>query len=465
MNDKDSSCTPLRSSTQPKTHVSGAASPNDTPLTPIEALFWRVHEELDGDGMGAVIVWIEGCVEDAPLAAALAALQRRHPKLRSGILQAEDGSPYFHPYEHPRRIPLEVEDFEDELPQWQDAAYRALRIAIAPHNGPLARVALQRSRSRNRSRVTIIVHHVIYDGASLARIVDDLFTFYEKTEAGGDAGDVELRDLISIPRATLQGSFLSRLKVLAQLFRLRLAAKRNDWTPIPRAERPPTSLQSEKHIFSKAQTLTLVRRCRREKTSFYGVFFAAAVSVIVSLVGQKTARLRCHCPIDIRAHLTGVHGAPGNHDLGLFASAHDKIYKVAMEASFWDLARQADRDIKHYVDADGPQLAYNLMRFVRFAKFDRAREARIRTTLQVSHLGVTSIRPRYGSLKLTDFFALPKNDTVCPSIIVSGSVLGQRLTWGMVAANLPDVLWERFRKESVQMLERAIESGSQRGTD
>jgi len=437
------------------TDVSPATLSRDVPLAPLEAFFWRVHEEFDGDGMGAVTGWIEGCIEEAPLEAALAALQRRHPKLRSGIVQAEDGSPYFHPYECSPRIPLEVIEFEDELPRWQDQVYGALRVKIAVEAGPLAHVIVQRSRPRNRSRITIVVHHLLYDGASLDRLVDDLFRFYEKAEAGSGLRDVESLDLISIPRAKHKYKLWLRL---AQFFWLRL---RRHWTTIPQADSPSTTPQYAKHVFTKGQTRGLVRMCRRENTTLYGVFFAVAASILVDLLAQKTVRLRCRFPIDVRKSLDGPHGVPTHHDLGVFVSGRDRVYRVRQEDSFWDLSRLAHRDLTNFVDAGGPLLAYNLAQFLRFMKLRRGGKSIKRVSLQVSHLGMTAMRERYGSLKLTDFFALPKTDTVGPSIVVSGSILGQRLTWGVVAANLPDDFWQRFQTESVRILERAIEGGSQ----
>jgi len=140
------------------------------------------------------VVDLEGPLQPAVLAGALAAIERRHETLRT-VLGVEAGAPWQAvkpsagcalPIVNLSALPVPVAAAEAEQ--------RAVEEATRPFDlvgGPLWRTTLVRL-GPERHHLIVVLHHVVADGWSLAVLFDELAALYEAGVAGAPAALPEL---------------------------------------------------------------------------------------------------------------------------------------------------------------------------------------------------------------------------------------------------------------------------------
>ena len=116
----------------------------------------------------AYVVRITGPLTANALRRGLAAVQARHPLLRSAIVMRENG-PWFVPT--PLRIPLRV-DSRLNAEAWLSEVAQELADPFSPGTAPLIRVVFL--RGSKTSELIFTVHHSIGDGLSTLYFVRDL---------------------------------------------------------------------------------------------------------------------------------------------------------------------------------------------------------------------------------------------------------------------------------------------------
>jgi hypothetical protein len=407
--------------------------------------------------MAAMVLKVRGRIEEGLLRAALERLQQRHPKLRTRLMESADGRWYFHFAGSPPPIPVEVLDCDTDPLPWKEETHRRFSERMDLALGPLARMLVLRSRSGDRGYAILLAHHAIFDGISLLHIMEDLLRYYE--EVGRTASPTPVRPLpfVSCRRARPTGSLLSRLRLLGLLVRLRSARRRKRWMSLPPRVGPSSGPQWDLMVFSLEETMALVRRYRKEKTSLDGALFAAAACALRALLPETELRFRSLFPLDIRRAVEGSTDPVTPGDLGCFVSGYEKIGVVDPCTSFWSLAREVHQDIRSYVAAGGPALVYNL---IGLSKPRASLEGLKRRTLQSSVLGMAPMEKKYGNLILEECAQVYKNDRGGASINLLAITFQMQLNLTMHAADLDEDLWTRFREEFIAQLRGAFGRGA-----
>jgi len=427
----------LSASNPPEIHATGPV-----PLSPFEDLLCRLHDAFEGDGMCAVVARVRGRVEESPLRAALRRLQLRHPKLRARLTLSKSGRRQFETAADPRPIPLDIKDFGEGPIPWQTEAWRALCLKMDLAAGPLARMLVLRSAPLGLCDLVFVAPHAVVDGASVYRVVDDLLGFYGEAERGGPSGPVVSLPLVSAPRANLRGNWLQRLALLARMAGQFGAHGRGNWITLPTAPQAAPGSFMDRHVIPAAETSALVRRCYEEGTTLLGAHFAAAVCGLAEVVEEeRTLRIQYRIPVDIRSALAGPTGPVTDQDLGCFIGGYLRMAVIERPPLFWELARRVRKDLKTYAAAGGPEMIYNLLKFVRVSSF---RKRLKRDTLVVNCIGFAKVRDRYGSLGLEECTALAKNEFLGPSLSVEGVAINGRLCVNVGAGGVPVEFWKRF---------------------
>jgi len=162
----------------------------DHPLSHGQRSLWYLHR-LDPDGAAYNIAGaarLRDPLDADALRRSLEALGRRHPALRTTVVQV-DGAPTARVAADPA-FELEVVEAAD-----LDAGALQERLADEAHRpfdlaaGPLLRVAVFR-RAGGGDAVVLTIHHVVADFWSLALLVRELGALYA-AETGGPAADLE----------------------------------------------------------------------------------------------------------------------------------------------------------------------------------------------------------------------------------------------------------------------------------
>jgi hypothetical protein len=427
-------------------------------LSPIEAAFWRVEENFDGAYRAVVLFRLDGCIAADLLTSALWRVQCRHPKLRAQVKQGDDGRLRYVFENTPRAIPFEIRDYGEEDFPWREQTRRLLQRGF-PANGPFAAVTVLRSRARGRSDLLLLVHHAIADGLAAIMLVDDLLTEYAKVETESDSPPPSAMPPVTAVRAKSSSGWLSRFWLARRFLRLRREDKRLHQTHLPQAPDIPQQSEWSLFVFSPEETVRLVRRCRKERTSLGGVLVAAVCTALMECLDIPKGVFKCQFPLNVREQLDAPGGRVTPQDLGCFVSLMTEIYEVSQRPAFWKLARYTQRALEIFTRHGGPSFCYNMAAVASSRMFARAvprlLASRERVTLLANNYGVLNVANKYGSLRPLECTLTFRNYADGPSLVVQALVLAQRLNVGIVADGLDPAFWNRFQLAVHSQLEKA----------
>jgi hypothetical protein len=418
------------------------------PLSPIESAFWRAEENLAGAYRVVIVFRLEGRIETSLLGEALRRLQHRHPKLRAMVLEDGNGSLSYH-FEPPAQpIPFEIKDFDDgELP-WSEETRHLLERGF-PAGGPLAALTVLRSQPCARSDLLLLLHHAIADGLSAISLVHDLLTEYARGEARVLSPVLPSLPPVTVVRAKEPRGWLSRLWLLRRFMRLQRQDRRSLQTPVPQNAGVPPQSQWVHWVFSREDTLELVKRCRRKQTSLGGALIAAVCLGLTDCLRVPGGLFKCQFPLNVRDALQGPTGPVTGRDLGCFISVMNEFYEVSKNSSFWDVARHAHLTLQGFVKHGGPAFGYNMAAIATTRPFRRAAtrllNSKHRVTLLANNYGVLDISDAYGSLRPRECTLTFKNFANGPSLVAQGMIMGQQLNVGFVGDCIEEALWERLQ--------------------
>lgn len=164
------------------------------PLSPMQRRLWLVDRLAGAENLSARAAYnisaglqILGTVDHDVLRRAIQAIVDRHEVLRTVFQEDEDGEPaaLIRP-EMPLDIPVVEIPGGDPAGQW--AQYHAMFDAFAKtplslSQGPLIKATIVRMAEREHVLV-LVVHHIVFDGWSIAVFARELGDFYAKLLAG-----------------------------------------------------------------------------------------------------------------------------------------------------------------------------------------------------------------------------------------------------------------------------------------
>ncbi len=148
------------------------------PLTPVQAWFLERRMPNPRHWNFSLLLRLSRPIDPPRLAAAFAALVRRHEALRLRIEPFEGGWRQRFPAPE-ESFPLELADLEacadDEIDRALEELADRLHTGLDFEAGPILRAALVRGPGRP-DRLIVVLHHLAVDGVSLRLLVDDLET-------------------------------------------------------------------------------------------------------------------------------------------------------------------------------------------------------------------------------------------------------------------------------------------------
>jgi len=411
---------------------------NSFALSPMESLFCDIDARFDGAGRVALLLRLEGCVEGARLALALARLQARHPKLRSRIVIGPRGRRHYEPEASNVPIPYEIRDTQsDDFPR-QEETFRLLSTPFGREGHPLAAVTVVRNRERSMSDVIFAAHHAIADGLSMIAIVDEILTTYALAEQDAALESVTPLPLVSPRRATSSSSLRQRLRLIISTNRIRRENRRCNWASLPEPKEPTQLSLWENWVLTEQETFALAKRCRQERVSLNAALLGCGLCALAAGLTSNEARFKCRIPVDIRAHLRGPEGPVTEHDLGAFVGGFLQFYSVRQPCTAWALAKRVHADVNDFNSLGGPAFTYNLASVVsRWSPVMRSKQGCTkRGSVFVTNYGVSRIQDRYGSLRPQQCTLVFKADSGGPHLMMESIIVRRRLNLGLSTYDL-----------------------------
>jgi hypothetical protein len=235
-------------------------------------------------------------LDRAALAAALAAVQARHPLLRLR-LEATDGGLHLAPAEG--AIPIEERELEQS--QWQSVVESELDRRLVPSVGPCARAICVVTPDGSRSMLILVTHHALSDGRSAMSLLQEVVRIiatgpaalgpaYDVPAALHDRYPAELRSA----RATVETvrAMQAEREGLAQPVRF-------DFGPVMPDGRRTRITQL---VLDGEQLAAIRSKAKADGASLYGVVAAAVLQSAAELVDADTEPVvSLATPTDLRA--------------------------------------------------------------------------------------------------------------------------------------------------------------------
>jgi hypothetical protein len=251
-------------------------------------------------------------------------------------------------------------------------------------------------------------------------------------------------------RRAPQPSWRNRLWLLRRFIRLQRRLRRGH-TSLPVRAGLPSRSQWTHWVFTDAQTLQLVRACRKQRTSLNALLIAVVCHALRDGLGERDAAFPCIVPFDIRR----LFESGGESEIGSFIGVMSALVDVAEDGSLWDAARTAHEEIESFQAHDGPASVYNLAARMANAAFTRALpqvlDAR-RPALLATYYGVLPWADRYGNLTLGGATLDAGNQMAGPHLVIEGLVLGKKLNVGFSASGLEPSFWEELQRRVGEVL-------------
>ena len=414
------------------------------PLGPQENLMYQVYEQFDGEGVGGFIVRIKGDICSDVLRQSLNIVQHRHPKLRCRITFNDSGISCFEVVSSPPPVPLKIFESHADHLRWQEVTQATLYPPISTRIGPLMRISVLKHTRHGICDLILGVHHSIIDGRSLFILAHDILTAYESLQARTLTENVVPLPLMTGDLIKLSLRLPQKIKTFLSLYRFIPQLRLKRWAALPAGSGHYIPLW-ERSILSEADTHILRQKCRFYRATITGAIFSAAVLALRQMLGGNRHCLACLCPVD----LDGLSGCRfGSENIASFVSTYIKMCEISSRTDFWEFARQTIRDLKLYIDSQGPAMAFNMMRFLKF------RPGRIprRDNLSINNLGFSALRPQYGSLSVEEISMVNRRQFLGVSIMVFFCKVNGCLNITFDGVDIPQDFFIKFQNEVMNIL-------------
>jgi hypothetical protein len=263
-------------------------------------------------------------IDPLTLAAALRAVQQRHPLLNVHVEDHPRTRLGFYRPAYVPPIPITVVDAEAGR-SWRDVVAAELTRPFDTSCAPMMRVVLQRSGPSTPAAIMLTVAHVIVDGLSAAYILRDLFSALN---------DHELPAL-AVPRSQeeLIGGLRDRQPAAALTANGVPQPVQPDWFATLSTIRSFDG--AVPHLsaicFDADLTRRLVARARAERTTVHSALVSAMTRVIIE--SGRNEFVRMGSPVAFRDHI-GV-----QDDVCLYFTATRTAFTREQLTELWDMAR------------------------------------------------------------------------------------------------------------------------------
>jgi hypothetical protein len=292
------------------------------PLGAFERMYHRYEQKTTMQF--CVVAELADDLDPLTLAAALRAVQQRHPLLNVYVEDhPQTGLGFYRPAYVPP-IPITV-IYAEAGRSWLDVVAGELTRPFDTSCAPLMRVVLLGSGPSTPAAIVLTVDHVIADGLSAGNILRDLFA----------ALNDHPRQALPVPpsREELIGALRDGQPAAVRAADDQPQTAQPDWLSTPSAIRPFDG--AAPHIctvcFDKDLTGRLVARARAERTTVHAALVSAMTQVIIK--SGRNEYVRMLTPVDFRDHI-GVR----DYVCLYFAAARTAFTREQL-TDLWDMAR------------------------------------------------------------------------------------------------------------------------------
>ena len=354
---------------------------------------------------------IIGAFQLGELQQALVKSQQRHPLLNMQIVLDKYEIPWFK--KDSVQIPVRVVE-RLNAEQWQREVERELSDPFDWNQAPLVRVVLL--QGENISDLIITCDHAIADGKSAVFLLRDILQAIGMLDQ-------------PLPALLPQESYEQMVSQCVENYPISFEPSLSTIyvkPKLPENSRPRLQAWS----LSKSETLSIINRCKKARTSVHSTICAAFLLATAAL-STPINTLKCLSPVDIRRFISI------DDDFGYYFVAVTTNHDVTPDTSLWDLAYSVKVQLNQKtapkeVFAHLPGLEAFMSASPRHEDVVAMMEAVNDNDILVSNLGQLTIPQHYGELQLTAVYGPALTGHIKQDLVVGVATLGDLMSLTLV---------------------------------
>lgn len=258
----------------------------------------------------------------------------------------------------------------------------------------------------NQSYIVFLIHHCISDGASVAAFLNEFMGLYvDGTEANPYSTPQAIEALAPAPSLS------------ADEIRQQEQAKIDSLEPIRMPYKPEMELSTQPYMSTTSRQLDpqesakLIAESKAKQFTVHGVLSAALIQACSELAKgiyqKEELALTVKYALDIRRRLPEPLPA---RQMFAAVTAYNETYAINKTVSFWELAKDTQKRIHHYLDNEGANKSAHA-----FSAKKSVENANV--ALMISNIGLSGLRPIYGNIEVLD--AHVHATVLAPCLVVS----------------------------------------------
>lgn len=366
---------------------------------------------------------IKGPLKEEVLRQAICLVQKRHPRLRSQIIDSAHGL-YFKTNEY-LEIPLRI-----QKKPWQEVVQQELNIKINSKASLLRIVLAYDIHESDIAYLITTIHHAISDALSCVQLHAEILEYCAEIVNGKARESIvslsplsPVEDLLPSWAKGFQGT-IKRAHLLVRL------GYQEAW------QRPESLALEEDFPFANRScglihrqigeklSQQLVNRCRQENTTVHGALCAALMLTVAGRATERKKRkvhLSCQSYLDLRKQLDSL---IKDDQMAVLASAIRIVHTIPSNPSFWELAREVKYKLNQIKRSD---IFGTLLMTKLFIKLFLAMPQQVLASVSVSNIGRVSIPEIYGPFSLEEISFLGSNSLFRSILAVNISSFRKRM--------------------------------------
>lgn len=355
---------------------------------------------------------------------ALDVLQRRHPLLRSRIVA--DRPPSF---EVTDNVPaIAVRDIErTSARQWCDVVDDVLNRNVDTGTGPALEVSWLHDARNDEADLVFAFHHAIMDGASAARLYDQLFGLCSGSLEEADLAPLPLpRPIDELLPARVRGR--RRLGAMSRFMRSQMGSEVAYQRAIGRRAFP---IAEGGRCVPVMRTLTvdetnqLVSAARRRRLTVNSVVAAAlVVATHRELFTDQNVPMRAIGFADLRSSLEP---RPTADELGCYIAMMRHTVDVGRADDLWSIAANLQSKVRDSLAHDEHLLSAGVAKQL-MTMILRLRRMRMSDTA-VTYPGPLGVKAAYGDIEVTEMHGFITTNRLAPVSSALVHIFNGRLCW------------------------------------
>jgi len=343
---------------------------------------------------------VKGILSEEIVRQALLCVQQHHPYLNARII----GSLENLQFEFTKsQIPLRIINTNTE--DWQNIVDEELNEKINSNISLIRTVLINCSSNSQINYLITTTHHAISDALSCIQLHSELLTCCQHIVSGEPISSIPIVALPPIEKLLPKWTYGVRGNLTKNLYFIKLLLQ--EFWYQPQILKIEANAVLEKrcsrmlhHQLPPKTTQRFINSCKQNKVTVHGALCAGLLLAVVrEIAPNQTSKINvsCESAVDLRRRLQPE---ITNEHLGIMACILKTWHKIAINSSFWDLARDVKQQLEIGIRHQNPFKVVLNAKLI--SKYLLKHAQNVASTVNITNIGKVNIPKIYGCFELEE---------------------------------------------------------------